>query len=102
MGGSRSCSIACVCFGVFALARRRGRLVAVGCAPAYRKNSTDHVSYEAGAKAVRRGAVVRPGWRRTERLEAAPEVGGGDCRIKGELSAWLGEGFRETTPRSRR
>ena len=66
-------------------------MVAQGWAVAYRKYSTDYVSQEAAAKAGRRGVwrgefVVPSRWRRGERLEAAAAAGGGECRIKGNVS----------------
>ena len=66
-------------------------MVAQGWAVAYRKYSTDYVSQEAAAKAGRRGVwrgefVVPSRWRRGERLEATDAAGGGECRIKGNVS----------------
>ena len=66
-------------------------MVSQGWAVAYRKYSTDYVSYETAAKAARRGVwrgeFVEPSrWRRGERLEAAAAGGAGDCRIKGNIS----------------
>ena len=66
-------------------------MVEQGWAVAYRKYSTDYVSYEAAAKAARRalwrGEFVEPSrWRRGERFEAAAASGAGDYRIKGNIS----------------
>ena len=67
------------------------RMVEQGWAVAYRKYSTDYVSYDTAAKAASRGLwrgdFVEPSrWRRGERLEAAAAGDVGDCRIKGNIS----------------